>query len=81
MLDFESMFRAGMVKILATWGNSGIVPHEAQGISSPGRHEAIRCGLAKMESDNGGLYWARRVVEEDIDLCGEPGGISRASRA
>src|SRR2546423_7760433 len=51
---------------------------KAQGISSPGTYEAIRCGLAKMESNNGALYWARRVVEEDIDLCGEPGGISRA---
>src|SRR5260221_12220558 len=25
----------------ATWGNSGIVPHEGTGISSPGTHEAI----------------------------------------
>src|SRR5215813_5420835 len=68
-------------------GNFGLLQHgvipgschtRAQGISSPGTHEAIRCGLAKMESDNGMLRRTGRVVEADIDLCGEPGGIGRA---
>src|SRR3989440_997467 len=42
------MFRAGMVKILL---QHGVIPGschtKAQGISSPGTHEAIRCGLAR----------------------------------
>src|SRR5712671_6744101 len=37
----------------------GVIPGschtKAQGISSPGTHEAIRCGLAK-KSNNGALY-------------------------
>src|SRR5262249_36704520 len=36
------------------------------------------CGLATMESYDGALCRTGRVVEADIDLCGEPGGISRA---
>src|SRR6478609_2165494 len=51
---------------------------KAQGISSPGTHEAIRCGLATMESCDGTLCRTGRVVEADIDLCGEPGWISAA---
>src|SRR6266516_6483905 len=31
-----------------------------------------------MESNNGALCWTGRVVEADIDLCGEPAGINRA---
>jgi hypothetical protein len=63
----------------ATWGNSGIAPYEGTRNQLSGN--ALRpssCGLAKMESGNGALYWTGRVVEADIDLCGEPGGISRA---
>src|ERR1700747_619355 len=36
------------------------------------------CGLATMERCDGILCRTGRVVEADIDLCGEPGGISRA---
>src|SRR5215468_4585126 len=36
------------------------------------------CGLATMESNNGMLRGTGRVVEADIDLCGEPDGIGRA---
>src|SRR5215467_3545676 len=60
----------------------GVIPGschtKAQGISSPGTHEAIRCGLATMERCDGTLCRTGRVVEADVDLCGEPGWISPA---
>jgi ABC-type uncharacterized transport system substrate-binding protein len=29
-----------------------------------------------MESSNGALYWAGRIVEADIDVCGELGSVA-----
>ena len=57
----------------------GLSPTKAQGISSPGMRPAS-CGLATMESNHGILCWTGCVVEADIDLRGEPGGIGRARR-
>src|SRR6266481_6564097 len=38
---FKMQFHRPFSATFATWGNSGIVPHEGTGISSPGTHEAI----------------------------------------
>src|SRR5262245_44722651 len=38
------------------------------------------CGLAAMESNNGMLSGTGRIVEADIDLCGERDGLGRARR-
>src|ERR1700733_119822 len=66
----------------ATWGNSGIQParqrHRESALQEHMRPAS--CGLSTMESDNGILCWTGRVVEADIDLRGEPGGIDRARR-
>src|SRR6266480_1912113 len=65
-------------------GNFGLLQHgvipgschtKAQGISSPGSMRLSSCGLATMESCDGTLCRTGRVVEADIDLCGEPGWI------
>src|SRR6266487_7024183 len=77
--SYGENFITGQFWTFATWGNSGIAPYEGTRNQLSGN--ALRpssCGLAKMESGNGALYWTGRVVEADIDLCGEPGGISRA---
>src|SRR6266511_2303797 len=65
----------------ATWGNSGITPYEgARNQLSGNALRPTSCGLATMESYDGALCRTGRIVEADIDLCGEPGRISRARR-
>jgi hypothetical protein len=46
-----------------------------------GTHEAILMWPRKMESGNGALCWTGRVVETDIDLCGEPADAEDSSAA
>src|SRR5258706_14441184 len=63
----------------ATWGNSGdraTRRHRESALQQ--RMRPSSCGLATMESCDGTLCRTGRVAETDIDLCGEPGGISRA---
>src|SRR5262245_36827176 len=71
-------------------GNFGFLQHgvipgschtKAHGISSPETYEATHSsGLEAMESNNGMLRGTGRVVEADIDLCGERDRIGRARR-
>src|SRR3954471_23660291 len=60
----------------------GVIPGSSQ---TKARESALQermgpasCGLATMESGNGILCRAGRVVEADIDLRGGPDGIGRA---
>jgi hypothetical protein len=65
-------------KTIATWGNSRIEPDTARESAFQERMRPASCGLATMESGNGKLCRAGRVVEADIDLRDGPDGVSRA---
>src|SRR5262249_3300710 len=65
---------------ISTWGNSGTEPDDGKGISSPERMRPSSCGLSAMESGDGILCRAGCVVEADIDLRGEPGGVGCTRR-
>jgi hypothetical protein len=66
----------------AEFCNMGVIPGSSQ---TKARESALQerigpasCGPATMESGNDALCRTGRVVKADIDLCREPGGISRA---